>query len=135
MALGSGGLTGAGLTNGIMKNNYIPEPHTDFILAIVGEELGLSMLLLILGIYVGIAVVGIGIANRSIDQQGAFLAIGCSTSILLHALVNFSVMCGLFPTTGLTAPFISYGGSSMLANLIALGLILSVEHKSKLKRS
>ncbi len=135
LALGSGGLTGAGLTNGIMKNNYIPEPHTDFILAIVGEELGFTMLILILSLYVGVAVIGIKIADRAVDQQGAFLAIGCSTSILLHALVNFSVMCGLFPTTGLTAPFISYGGSSMIANFIALGLILSVEHKSKLKRS
>ena len=130
LALGSGGLTGKGFTNGVMKNK-IPEAHTDFILSIVGEELGYVNLLLVLGLYITITICGFRIAGRAIDQQGAFLAIGFSTSILFHAFVNFSVMCGLFPTTGLTAPFVSYGGSSLLANLIGVGIILSVARQSQ----
>jgi len=133
LALGSGGLTGKGLTNGVMKNR-IPEAHTDFILAIVGEELGYVILMLVLGLYIVITICGFRIAGQAPDQLGAFLAIGFSVSILFHAFVNFSVMCGLFPTTGLTAPFVSYGGSSLIANLIGIGVILSVAKQSKKQR-
>ena len=133
LALGSGGLTGKGITNGVMKNK-IPEAHTDFILSIVGEELGYINLLLVLILYITITICGFRIAGKAVDRQGALLAIGFSTSILFHAFVNFSVMCGLFPTTGLTAPFVSYGGSSLVANLIGVGFILSVARQSQKKK-
>ncbi len=134
LALGSGGLTGQGFTNSILKNEYIPEAHTDFILAIIGEELGFVTLTLILVLFLSLVIVGYAISARAKDYMGAYLAAGISTSILFHTLLNYSVMCGLFPTTGLTLPFISYGGSSMLANLIGVGLLLSVEKHSGGKR-
>ncbi len=130
LALGSGGLLGQGFTNSILKNEYIPEAHTDFILSIVGEELGFVALVLLLALFLGLVTVGYMISANARDYMGAYLAAGIATSILLHTLVNYSVMCGAFPTTGLTLPFISYGGSSMLANLIGIGLLLSVERHS-----
>lgn len=130
LALGSGGLAGQGFNNSIMKNEYIPEAHTDFILSIIGEELGFITLVLILGISLGVVLVGYAISATAKDYMGAYIAAGISTSILFHTLLNFSVMCGLFPTTGVTMPFISYGGSSILANLIGIGFLLSVERAS-----
>jgi cell division protein FtsW len=134
LALGSGGVAGQGFTNSILKNEYIPEAHTDFILAIIGEELGFVALLILLFTFLGLVTIGFMISARARDYMGAYLAAGVSTSILLHTLVNYSVMCGLFPTTGLTLPFISYGGSSMLANLIGIGFLLSVEKHSNEKK-
>ncbi len=131
IALGSGGATGVGFTDSRMKRAYIPEVHTDFGLTILGEEFGFIALVTVLGLYVAITWFGYLVAARAPDYMGAYLAFGVTSSFLFHALVNFSVICGLFPTTGVTIPFISYGGSSIVANMICVGVLLSVDNATR----
>jgi len=131
LALGSGGVRGLGFTSSRMKQFYLPEAHTDFIAAIVGEELGfvaVGALILAYCLLVGAA---FWLAALAPDRQGALLCMGIGLSIGLHAFVNVSVVSGFCPTTGVTAPFLSYGGSSMLASLLGVGLLLSVSRVSE----
>ncbi len=126
LALGSGGGRGLGFTNSRMKQRYLPEAHTDFIVAIVGEELGYIGVLALLLLYVAIMVVAFWLAGLVPDRTGMLICVGVGLFIGLQAFVNISVVSGFCPTTGVTAPFVSYGGSSMVASLLGFGLILSV---------
>ena len=134
LALGAGGIDGRGFSNSILKHKYIPEKHTDFIASVIGEELGLIGICGIIIGFISFGYIGYSISANAVDYEGAYLAAGLTTSVLLHAFVNLSVVSGLGPTTGLTAPFISYGGSSILANFIGIGLLLSIARTSLKKQ-
>lgn len=130
IAFGRGGIFGMGLGQGIQKWFYLPEAHTDFILAIGGEELGLIGVLVILGLYVLLMWRGLQIARKAHLAErlyDAYLAYGISFWMVLQMVVNFGVNLGLLPTKGLTLPLISYGGSSLLVDMIALGILLRVD--------
>lgn len=126
MAFGSGGLLGKGLGNGHQKLFYLPEPHTDFIFSVIGEELGLWGVLAILALFFIVIWRGYLIAMRTEDLFGSFLAAGLTTSICLQTTINMGVAMGLLPTKGLTLPFLSYGGSSLLINMAAIGIIINI---------
>lgn len=123
IALGSGGLTGVGIGGSKQKLSYLPEAHTDFIFSIIGEEFGLIGTLLVVALFLILFIKGISIANR-MKGFNYYLAIGLSLMISLQALVNFAVATGMVPTKGLPLPFVSYGGSSLLVNMAAVGMLL-----------
>jgi cell division protein FtsW len=125
MSFGSGGLTGLGLGKGLQVL-YLPEAHTDFISAIVGEELGFLGILGLCAAYLVIVSRGVKIALEAADDYGSFLAFGIATLFGVQALVNLAVAMAVLPTKGLTLPFLSYGGSSLLVNGAAVGILLSV---------
>ena len=131
MALGSGGLTGIGFTKSRLKQRYLPEAHTDFIVAIIGEELGFLSVLGLVALYVLLVASIFWIASQADDRQGVLLCAGVGLNIAFQALINISVVSGFCPTTGVTAPFLSYGGSSMIASLLGIGLVLSVSRGSE----
>jgi cell division protein FtsW len=126
IALGSGGLTGVGLGSSRQKLSYLPESHTDFIFSIIGEEFGFIGVTVVIALFLVLFVRGIAIANRTKDSFVRYLAIGLSMMISLQALINFAVATGLVPTKGLPLPFISYGGSSLLVNMAAVGILLNI---------
>ena len=126
MAFGSGGFWGKGLGNGYQKLFYLPEPHTDFIFAVIGEELGLWGVLAILGVFVVVVIRGITIARNTRDLFGSLLATGLATGIGLQVAINMGVALGLLPTKGLALPFLSYGGSSLLINMAAVGILINI---------
>ncbi len=131
ISLSNGGLFGMGLGNSIAKNQFLPTPHTDFILAIIGEEIGLIGTLILLTIFLIIFQRGIKIAKESNDSFGVLLALGLSFSIILYAFVNAAVVTNIFPVTGLPMPLVSYGGSSVLTNMIALGILLNISQSKR----
>jgi cell division protein FtsW len=126
IALGSGGLTGVGLGSSKQKLSYLPESHTDFIFSIIGEEFGFIGLSIVIALFLFLFVKGISIANKAKDEFVYYLAVGLSLMISLQALINFAVATGLVPTKGLPLPFISYGGSALLVNMTAIGILLSI---------
>jgi len=126
IALGSGGLTGVGLGSSKQKLSYLPESHTDFIFSIIGEEFGFIGVSIVITLFLILFVKGISIANRAKDGFVYYLAVGLSLLIALQALINFAVATGLVPTKGLPLPFISYGGSALLVNLAAVGILLNI---------
>jgi cell division protein FtsW len=126
LAFGSGGLFGVGLGNSKQKLLYLPEPHTDFILSIVAEELGLVGLTAVIILFSILILRGIKIALDAPDLYSSYLAIGISTLIGLQVLINMGVVMGLLPTKGLTLPLLSYGGSSLVVNLLGIGILLSI---------
>lgn len=126
LALGSGGWTGLGLGNGRQKMGFVPEHHTDFIFSIIGEELGLVATLLIVLAFLGLVVCGVYIAIHSRDTFGLLLGFGLTFLIGLQAFINIGVVTSALPNKGLPLPFISYGGSNLLAMLTSVGLLLSV---------
>ena len=126
MAFGSGGLFGKGLGNGYQKLFYLPEPHTDFIFSVIGEELGLPGVLGIIVVYFFIIWRGIAIARQTTDIFGSLLATGLTAAIGFQVCINMCVAMGLLPTKGLTLPFLSYGGTSLLMNMIAIGILLNI---------
>jgi cell division protein FtsW len=126
IAVGSGGLFGRGLMSGVQKLFYLPEPHTDFIYAVIGEEFGLLGTTVILGCFAAIAWRGFKIATEAPDRFGAFLAVGLTTMIAVQAFFNISVVLGLVPTKGIPLPFVSAGGSSLLISLLGMGILLNV---------
>ena len=131
LAVGSGGLLGRGLMSGVQKLYYLPEPHTDFIYAVIGEELGLVGATCILACFCVIAWRGLRIASRAQDAFGAFVALGVTTMIGAQALINMSVVLGLMPTKGIPLPLVSAGGSSLLINLLGMGILLNIsQHES-----
>jgi cell division protein FtsW len=131
IAVGTGGLTGKGFMAGVQKLFYLPEPHNDFIYAVVAEELGLIGATVIVICFCVITWRGLRIASRAPDSFGAFLAVGLTTMVALQALVNISVVLGLLPTKGIPLPFVSAGGSSLLVNLLGMGILLNVsQHAS-----
>jgi cell division protein FtsW len=126
VSFGAGGLTGVGLGDSRQKLLFLPEAHTDFIAAIVAEELGyLGFSLLVLG-FVIVVLRGLSAAFRAVDDYGLYLGIGLTMFIGLQAVTNLAVVLGLLPTKGLTLPFLSFGGSSLLVNCAAVGILLNV---------
>jgi len=126
IALGSGGLFGVGLGKSIQKLFYLPAAHTDFILSIIGEELGLIRTIGIILLFAAFIWQGARIAKRCSDPFGYYLAIGIVSMIALQTVVNIGVSIGAFPTKGLPLPFISYGGSALIFNMISVGLLLNI---------
>ena len=126
LAFGSGGLFGVGLGEGKQKLFFLPEAHTDFVLALIGEELGLTGTALIILLYALFVIKGFQVANRARVPFGRYLGMGITELIRIQALVNAGVVTGLLPTKGLTLPFVSYGGSSLVASLLAVGILLSI---------
>jgi cell division protein FtsW len=130
IAIGGGGLTGKGLGQSLIKWGYLPEAHTDFILAVIGEELGLVGCVAVVALFIGIAVMGTRTALRAPDRFGSLLAGGVTAWIVVQASINLGAALGLLPITGLPLPFISFGPSSLLCLLAASGLLLSVARQS-----
>lgn len=132
ISLGNGGFWGLGLGNSLEKNLFLPTPHTDFIFAIIGEELGLLGAIFILSLFLCIFQRGIKIAKETTDPFGVMLAFGLSFSIIIYAFINIAVVTGIFPVTGLPMPLVSHGGSSLVINLACIGILLNI---SQAKRS
>jgi cell division protein FtsW len=129
VAVGSGGLTGRSLGQGHQKAHFLPEPYSDFIYAVIGEELGLLGCGLVLVAFLLLLWRGLLAAGRADDRFGSFLALGLTVLLVGQAMVNMGVVLGLLPTKGLALPLISYGGSSLLCSLTALGLLLAVARR------
>ena len=130
IAFGSGGLTGAGLGQGDQKMGFLPEVHTDFIFALVGEDLGVFGAIFVLGLFAVIAVRGFRIAARHPDPFASLLAFGLTSMLLIQAGVNIGVAIGLFPTTGLALPFVSYGGSALIIGMLQVGILAALSRLS-----
>lgn len=126
IALGSGGLLGVGLGKSVQKLYYLPAAHTDFILSIIGEELGLVGTLSVIMLFVLLIWQGARIAKRCEDPFGYFLALGIVAMISLQSIINIGVSIGAFPTKGLPLPFVSYGGSALVVQMICIGLLLNI---------
>ena len=126
MAFGTGGLWGTGIGKGYQKLFYLPEPHTDFIFAVIGEELGFWGVVFILALYGVVLWRGIRIACRCDDHFGMLLAAGITSAIGLQVSINTGVSLGLLPTKGLTLPFLSYGGTSLLLNMACVGILMNI---------
>lgn len=126
LAFGSGGLFGVGLGEGKQKLLFLPEPHTDFVLALVGEELGFVGTCIIILLFVVFVIRGFQISTRARSPFGRYLGVGITTLIGIQALINACVVTGLLPTKGLTLPFVSYGGSSLVVSLTAVGILLNI---------
>ena len=126
LALGSGGTTGVGLGQSLQKYFFLPEPHTDFVFSIVGEELGLVGTAGLVLLFLIFGRLGFRIARTAPDLHGFLLASGITCMVLVYTFINMGVCTGLLPTTGLPLPFISYGGSSLLLTLIATGILINV---------
>jgi cell division protein FtsW len=129
LALGSGGIFGSGLGQSRQKCFYIPEPHTDFIFAIIGEELGLIGCILIIVLFAIFVWRGIAAASKARDTYGTLLATGITSIIAVQAIINIAVVTGSMPVTGVPLPFISYGGSSLIFNLFAMGILLNISRQ------
>ena len=128
-AIGPSGLLGQGFFNSRQKYFYLPEPQTDFIFAIISEELGFLGVLIVASMFIFIFYQGIKISLSSKDLFGKYLSFGLIFGLIIQTLLNLMVVVGLIPVTGVTLPFISYGGSSLLVSLASIGIILSVSRK------
>jgi len=126
IALGSGGLFGVGIGNGVQKAFYLPEAHTDMISAVIGEELGMAGIVGVVGLFAMFGYAGLKVAQKAKDNYGKLLVAGLTSLILVQATVNLFAVMGLAPLTGVPLPFVSYGNSSLMATLFAVGLILNV---------
>lgn len=131
IGIGSGGVLGVGLGGSHQKYSFLPDPFTDFILSILGEELGLLGMLFVLSLFGWFILRGMQIALRAPDQGGMLLASGITLAIGLYALVNAAVVMNLFPTTGIPMPFLSYGGSAQMMNLFAVGILLRISKQTR----
>jgi cell division protein FtsW len=131
IAVGTGGVFGKGLMAGVQKLFYLPYPETDFIYAVIGEELGLIGTTVVLACFCVIAWRGLRTAVRAPDRFGSFLALGLTAMVTIQAFFNISVVLGLLPTKGIPLPFVSFGGSSLLISMLAMGILLNVsQHAS-----
>lgn len=126
LALGSGRCLGVGLGAGRQKLFYLPEPNTDFILSVIGEEFGLVGVTIIMILFFIVIAKGISISLKAPDLFGSYLALGITLLIGIHAFVHAGVVMGLLPTKGLTLPFISYGGSSLMSSMTSMGILLNI---------
>lgn len=126
IAIGSGGLFGVGLGESVQKIHYMPEAHTDMILAVIGEELGLIGIGVLASLYIGLIFVGLRAAKNSRDIYARLLAIGITSMLACQALLNFFAVLGMAPLTGVPLPFISYGGANLVIMLAAMGLLINV---------
>ncbi len=130
VALGSGGVSGVGLGDGVQKAFYLPEAHTDMILATVGEELGLIGVVGVLVAFALVAVAGYRIALRAVDLHQQALAAGLTTLVLAQAAINIGAVVGVMPVTGVPLPFVSFGGSSLIVLLASTGLLVNIGRRS-----
>lgn len=129
LALGSGGIWGVGIGRSRQKCYYLPEPHNDFIFSVIGEELGLVGCVFIIILFLIFIWRGIRIAVNAKDTYGTFLAMGITSVIAVQAIINVAVVSGAMPVTGVPLPFVSYGGSSLVFNLIAMGVLLNISRQ------
>src|SRR5206468_12911823 len=125
-----GGRTGVGLMAGKGKVFYLPEPHTDFIFSVWGEELGLVGCLVVVALFAVFLWRGTRTALRTPDLFGRFLAVGITSMVVVQAFINISVVLGLMPTKGIPLPFISYGGSSLFVTLACVGVLLNISKQA-----
>ena len=135
VALGNGGVFGVGLGEGRQKRFFLPEAHSDFVLALVGEELGFVGTGLLMALFVALIVRGFRIASRAPDAFGRHLAYGVTLLLGVQVVINMGVVSGSLPTKGLTLPLVSYGGSSLMVTLVAIGMLLSVSRSVPTGRS
>lgn len=133
VSFGSGGPFGVGLGHGL-QTLYLPEAHTDFVAAIIGEELGFVGVLFLSGAYMLLVVRGVRAALRAPDDYGSYLAFGIATMFGVQALINLAVALAIVPTKGLTLPFVSFGGSSLLVNAVAAGILLNISRQGQSPR-
>jgi len=131
IAVSTGGITGVGLMEGKQKLFYLPEPHTDFIFSVIGEELGLVGTVIVVTLFAIFLWRGVRTALRTQDMFGRFLAVGITSMIVVQAFINISVVLGLMPTKGIPLPFISYGGSSLFITLACVGVLLNVSKQAE----
>jgi cell division protein FtsW len=131
VAVGSGGLVGRGLGASRAKLLYLPQAHSDFVFSITAEELGLLGALALLGLFAALAWRSVCIARRAPDIFGRLLALGIGFTLLLQAAINVAVAVGLLPVTGLTLPFFSHGGSSLVVTLAMMGVLLSISRHAR----
>ena len=134
-SLGSGGIFGVGIGNSMQSNLFLPEAYGDFIFAILGEEFGLIGSIAVLLAYLVFMVCGILVAKKSKDMFGQLLAFGITISIVLYAFVNVAVTTGVFPTTGLPLPFISYGGTSLIFLCVSVGILINIALTNHLRQN
>jgi len=125
-AIGPGGLLGLGFGNSVQKHFYLPEPQTDFIFSIISEEFGFMGILIVATLFITIIVSGFKIAMKCEDLFGKYLGFGITFGLAFQTLLNLMVVVGLIPVTGVTLPFLSYGGSSLLISLIGMGILLNI---------
>ena len=130
IALGTGGLKGLGIGNGRQKLFFLPEPHTDFIFSIIGEELGFIGAFILIALFAFLMWRGFRIARYSHDRFDYYAALGFTLMIGVQALINISVALCLLPTKGLPLPLVSYGGSSLVTSMIAVGMLLNLSQQS-----
>jgi cell division protein FtsW len=131
LAIGSGGLLGMGPGQSRAKLFYLPDAHTDFILSIFSEELGFLGVMLVLALFTLVVYRGLLVSLRAPDAFGSYLALGLTVLISLPACINMGVVSGILPTKGLSLPFLSYGGSSLLVNLLSVGILLNISSQIK----
>jgi len=134
-SLGSGGIFGVGIGNSMQNNLFLPEAYGDFIFAILGEEFGLIGSIAVLLAYLVFMVCGMQVAKKSKDMFGQLLAFGITLSIVLYAFVNVAVTTGVFPTTGLPLPFISYGGTSLIFLCVSVGILINIALTNHLRQN
>ncbi|MEN8263020.1 MAG: putative lipid II flippase FtsW [Nitrospirota bacterium] len=135
IAFGSGSFFGVGLGGSKQKLHFLPEVHTDFIFSLIGEELGLFGVISVLGLFLWLFIQGIRVSRRTCDPFSYFLTMGLTMMIGIQAIINIAVTTGLMPTKGLPLPFISYGGSALLINMAAVGILINISIKNKKKIS
>jgi cell division protein FtsW len=133
IAVGSGGITGVGFGGSQQKFGFLPEPHNDFLFAMVGEEWGLIGVLFVVSLYACFAVVGYRIALRAPDLFGRLVAIGMTNLIVVSAFLHMGVALALLPTTGVILPFMSFGRSGLLVCFIAVGVLFSIDRSSRME--
>ncbi|MEG0132619.1 MAG: stage V sporulation protein E [Clostridium sp.] len=133
LALGSGGLIGVGIGQSRQKCFYIPEPHNDFILSVIGEELGFIGVAFIIILFILFLWRGVIAASKAKDMYGSLLATGITSVVVFQALINIAVVTGSMPVTGVPLPFISYGGSSLVINMIFMGILLNITRQNNKK--
>ena len=128
-AIGPGGLLGNGYLNSIQKHFYLPEPQTDFIFSIIAEEFGVAGAFIVVGLFAIVLYRGIKIATNTKDVFSKYLAFGMIFQMMFQTLMNLMVVIGMIPVTGVTLPFLSYGGSSLLISMISMGILLNISRK------
>jgi cell division protein FtsW len=129
LALGSGGVLGAGPGHGLQKVFFLPDPHTDFIFAVIGEELGLLGTAGVLALFAVLFLRGLKVASGAPDRFGYLLAAGLTVNLSVYVAMNIAVVTGVIPTTGLPLPFVSYGGSALVVNLGGMGVLLNIANQ------
>jgi len=130
-AIGPGGLFGLGFGNSIQKHFYLPEPQTDFIFSIISEEFGFAGILIVSALFLTIIITGFNITYKSEEKFGKYLSFGIMFCFAFQTIMNLMVVVGLIPVTGVTLPFLSYGGSSLLVSMISMGIVLNISRYQK----